>query len=328
MWLGSSSNSSIFGNNITNGYYGIYLDSSSNSSISNNNIANNYYGIVLYFSSNYNSISGNNITNNNGYGILLSYSSNNMVYHNNFINNVVQASIWGESANVWDDGYPSGGNYWNDYTSADFYSGPYQNQTGSDGIGDTSYVIDTSNQDNYPLMKPYGGSYDIGITNITTSKTVVGQGYSLNITIKILNYGINAQTFNVTVYANTTTIQTITSITLTSRNSTTLTFTWNTTGFAYGNYTLSAYAWPVPGETNVLDNNFTCGTVLVSVPGDVNADGKVDGKDLGWVAWCFGSYPGAPPPMTWDPNCDINNDGKIDGKDLGIVAEHFGEPHP
>jgi uncharacterized protein (DUF2141 family) len=62
--------------------------------------------------------------------------------------------------------------------------------------------------------------------------------------------------------------------------------------------------------------------------GDVNGDGKVEGKDLGGVAWCFGSYPGAPPPMSWNPNCDTNNDGKIDGKDLGIVAWHFGEPHP
>ena len=53
-----------------------------------------------------------------------------------------------------DDGHPSGCNYWKDYTGTDFYSGPYQNETGSDGIGDTPYVIDENNTDHYPLMSP------------------------------------------------------------------------------------------------------------------------------------------------------------------------------
>jgi hypothetical protein len=54
--------------------------------------------------------------------------------------------------NKWDNGYPSGGNYWSDYNGTDLYSGPYQNVTGSDGIGDTPYVIDANNTDHYPLM--------------------------------------------------------------------------------------------------------------------------------------------------------------------------------
>jgi PKD repeat protein len=56
--------------------------------------------------------------------------------------------------NVWDDGYPSGGNYWNDYAGTDLYSGPYQNETGSDGIGDTWYPVG----DHYPLMNQMGSS--------------------------------------------------------------------------------------------------------------------------------------------------------------------------
>jgi hypothetical protein len=32
-------------------------------------------------------------------------------------------------------------------------SGPNQDQPGSDGIGDTSHVLDGNNQDNYPLTK-------------------------------------------------------------------------------------------------------------------------------------------------------------------------------
>ena len=56
------------------------------------------------------------------------------------------------SSNVWNDSYPSGGNYWNDYRGVDNFCGPYQNETGSDGIGDTPNVIYGSNIDHYPFM--------------------------------------------------------------------------------------------------------------------------------------------------------------------------------
>jgi uncharacterized protein (DUF2141 family) len=170
----------------------------------------------------------------------------------------------------------------------------------------------------------------MGITSFYVPKTVVELACSMNISLRILNYGVYDETFTVKCYANTA-ILVMQTITLAKRNSTTLTFTWNTTGFAKGNYILNVYAGPVQDETDTADNNFTGELVKVAMIGDVNADGKVDGKDLGWVVWCFGYYPGAP-PLTWDPNCDINNDGKVDGKvdgkDLGIVAGHFGEPHP
>lgn len=54
-----------------------------------------------------------------------------------------------------DDGYPSGGNYWSDYSGVDEKSGPNQDLSGSDGIGDTPYVIDENNTDHYPLINFY-----------------------------------------------------------------------------------------------------------------------------------------------------------------------------
>jgi len=79
------------------------------------------------------------------------------VYHNNFINNSQQLINQGYLNVTYDDGYPSGGNYWSDYTGNDTFSGPYQNETGSDGIGDTPYIIDTNNTDNFPLMYAWQG---------------------------------------------------------------------------------------------------------------------------------------------------------------------------
>jgi parallel beta-helix repeat protein len=291
---------------------------------SNNIIANSWGwgliwggGIVFQTSSN-NTIFGNTLEAYYGPSIYLDDSSDNKFFHNQFyVYEARQVEVIGRSKNVWDDGYPSGGNYWSDYNGTDLFNGLNQNETGSDGIGDTAYVIDADNTDNYPLMKPYAGLYDIGITNITPSKTVVGQDYNLTISMKILNYGINTETFNLTVYANKTAIQTITNIVLTSRNSTTITFTWNTTGFAKGNYTIWAYAWPVPDETDTTDNTVIDGWVIVTIPGDVNGDHLVDISDL---VMTVNAIPSAPGWSNWNTDTDINNDGLCDVGDLVICV--------
>jgi len=178
IWLSDSSNNTVSGNNITANndygivwYYGIYLGYSSNNSISRNYITNNGYGIRLFLSSNNNSISGNNITNNfygillwkssnnaiygndmknNDYGIVFTNSSNNIIYHNNFVDNTTQVDSY-NSTNVWDDSAGKG-NYWSDYE--DRY--PDAEEIDESTIWDTSYVIDENNQDNYPLMSPWG----------------------------------------------------------------------------------------------------------------------------------------------------------------------------
>ncbi|MGD0029356.1 MAG: hypothetical protein ABSC91_10510 [Candidatus Bathyarchaeia archaeon] len=179
--------------------------------------------------------------------------------------------------------------------------------------------------------------HDIAVTNVDV-KTVVCQGYGLNISSTVKNLGLYTETFNVTAYANITVISIPLNVTLTSGNSRTVTFTWDTTGFAKGNYTISAYAWPVSNETDTSDNNFTGGSAVVSMVGDLTGgsvnvwdfvpDGKCNGKDLSVVAKCFGSYPGCSPPLIWNANCDLNNDGRVDGKDIATVAKHFGQVDP
>jgi parallel beta-helix repeat protein len=154
IFLGVSSNNTVYGNNIANNGDGItLLDHCSDNTFYGNNISANDYGIWLLSDITNNTISGNNITANN-YGIWLYYSSDNFIFHNSFVNNVNQVYTEG-SVNTWDNGYPSGGNYWSNYNGIDSQSGPYQNETGSDGIGDTPYVIDGNNEDMYPLMQLY-----------------------------------------------------------------------------------------------------------------------------------------------------------------------------
>jgi hypothetical protein len=168
------------------------------------------------------------------------------------------------------------------------------------------------------------GTVDIAITDVNPLKTVVGQGYSMNMTVTVGNQGDQPATFNVTVYANTTAIQTET-LTLTSQSFTTITFTWNTSGFAKGNYTISAYAWPVQGETDTADNTLVDGWAYLSIPGDVNVDLKVNVLDAIILSGAFGSFPGHP---RWNPNADINGDGRVNILDAIILAGHFGEVDP
>jgi len=152
--IGETSYNTISGNDVKNNAQGIWLDSSSYNTLTENNIRNNTYGISLWSAQN-NTISRNDIVNNGkdlgpGYnpaGItFVGASTNNKIIHNNFIDNFMQVACpWGQ--NVWDTGYPSGGNYWSDYTGID---------ADGDEIGDTPYVIPYMDQDNYPLMHPWG----------------------------------------------------------------------------------------------------------------------------------------------------------------------------
>ncbi|MEM3628755.1 MAG: NosD domain-containing protein [Candidatus Bathyarchaeia archaeon] len=156
-----SSNSTLIGNLLEDNENGIYLLGSHGNTISRNIIKENVNCGIHFEASACNMVSENRIE-NNGNGTWFAMSSQNKIYHNNFINNTRQVYdlSWDElvispSINIWDDGYPSGGNFWSDYTGVDLYSGPYQNTTGSDGISDVPYNIDDNNVDRYPLMAPW-----------------------------------------------------------------------------------------------------------------------------------------------------------------------------
>jgi parallel beta-helix repeat protein len=144
--LGSSSNSTVSDNNITNSTSGgVVLFSSSNNVVSGNNITTNGYGIRLLPFCSGNVFSGNNVAENYWMGVYINESSDNVFYHNNFVDNAQQIYTL-SSTNVWDDGYPSGGNYWSNYDGAD---------ANHDGIADTAYTTKDTNIDHYPLMTIY-----------------------------------------------------------------------------------------------------------------------------------------------------------------------------
>jgi parallel beta-helix repeat protein len=184
----SSKDNFIIGNSATANEYGIFLYASSSNIVSENNAtANSFYGIFLNESF-YDTVSGNILTANGDSGIFLDKSLNNTLYNNNFINNTHQVySV--NSTNTWDNGYVFGGNYWSDYHGNDIYRGIYQNQTGSDGIGDTPYVIDQNNSDRYPLMQPFNLSLQDGMVSraLVAYRDLLSQLNSMYLQLQTLN---------------------------------------------------------------------------------------------------------------------------------------------
>jgi len=119
-------------------------------------------------------------------------STNNTIYHNNFVNNTEQVyiSTHPSYANFWDNGYPSGGNYWSNYTGVD---------ADNDGIGDEPYTIDANNTDRYPLIAPIS-IFDAGVWNgtaynvdVVTTSTV--SSFKLNTTEKTISFNISGLEF-------------------------------------------------------------------------------------------------------------------------------------
>jgi parallel beta-helix repeat protein len=329
--LDYSSNSLITGNNATaNNYCGIDIEYySNNNTVSGNNAsANHYSGFNLFSSASNNTVNDNNATANNWFGIYLYDSLNNSIYHNDFMNNKLSQAASINSTNTWDDGYPYGGNYWGDYNGTDFFKGPYQNVTGSDGIGDTPYVIDTNNIDHYPLMKlPYTALHGVAVTNITVyaicNRPYVYQGMPTNITVTVLDNGDFPENVNVTLYYDITANQIVgtQNITILAGENETLLFVWNTAGVpCYINYTLTAVATIATGTNTLSDGNIT-----VRIMGDINGTGTVDISDVSIAAQAFGSHPDMP---NWNPAADINGDGVVDIMDIALIASNFGQHYP
>jgi len=305
IYLSDSLNNSIFGNYFVRNAYCILLLCSKFNQIFANSITKNDGCSISLWSSSNNSIVGNKVINNRD-GIEVYTSSNNSIYHNNFVNNTNQFNM-DSLMNSWDDCFPSGGNYWSSYSGVDM---------DNDGIGDTPYVLGTNNTDRYPLMKPWNPpAHDVAVTDITFSKTVIGQGYALQINFTVTNQGNYTETFNATLRAGALTLGIFTDITLPNASSIHITFIWNTIDFEKNSYAVIASVNQILGEIDTLNNILYGGVIKVSIPGDITGDFVVDIVDatqigLNWLQM-------APPASA---NVDINGDGTIDIIDATIIG--------
>jgi peptide/nickel transport system substrate-binding protein len=146
-------NNQIYGNVFQNNQIAVSLTASSAGNVVHDNIVSTNVNVGIDLESGGNIVCTNTIS-GNYLGIRVA-ASGNTIYHNNIISNVVQTGILEGAVNTkWDDGFPSGGNFWSDYVA----KYPKAGQIGQSGIWNTPYTIDANNKDNYPLINPWGTS--------------------------------------------------------------------------------------------------------------------------------------------------------------------------
>jgi parallel beta-helix repeat protein len=144
LYLTDNTDNTIIYNEITsNRWNGVHIMYSVGNEILKNNISSNFWDGIHLGNAKDNVFRLNQIISNFKYGVLLfDGCSDNQIYHNNIVNNI----CFDEGDNIWDNGYPNGGNFWADYTG---------NDTNGDGFGDIPYdVPGGENQDSYPFMDP------------------------------------------------------------------------------------------------------------------------------------------------------------------------------
>jgi parallel beta-helix repeat protein len=201
----NSENCQATDNSVSNCIGGIHFEFATNCTARNNNLYQNSQGMRFYSPCTYNKVV-NNIVFNNTYDGMIDNSMNsnstffnNIIFHNNFINNTYPFICRG-SGNLWHEGYPSGGNFWSRYKGTDFYQGPDQNEDGEDGIGDTPYIIDSSNTDQYPLIHPWSLFPVRNINNglgYTAIQEAINSSETLNRHVLWVDPGIYRENINI-----------------------------------------------------------------------------------------------------------------------------------
>jgi hypothetical protein len=168
---------------------------------------------------------------------------------------------------------------------------------------------------------------DVAVTDVKTSKDgckpypTVSNMSKCIIHVTVLNEGIFTENVTINAYANLTIVATLKITNLAPSEIRTVDLIWYTTGFAKGNYTISAYAVPVSGEGHTSDNTYIDGWVLVVKPGDIDGNGFVNYLDGILLGAAFSSKPG---DTNWNPNSDLNEDGYINYLDGIILGAYFG----
>jgi len=120
-----------------------------------------------------------------------------------------------------------------------------------------------SNADIYYRTNLVPFSHDVEIFSVLPSTYALEWGENTTIEVVARNHGTNNETIEVRCYANDTLIGAKTVQNLTAGRLYPIYFTMYSTDLTWGNYTISATATPVLGETNTDDNTFVDGTVTI-----------------------------------------------------------------
>jgi len=283
-----SSNLMVTGNSISDGFYQAYGESS---------------GIELDYSTNV-IVAGNNISYTH-IGMQVTGTSQSAIYHNNFIQNDSQA-YQSNTGITWDNGYPSGGNYWSDYGGSDL---------DNDGIGDTAYsVCCVGSADRYPLMKPFHAQ----TTDPQFQQTTTFDGLSVSLSGS-LTQNTALKTVSGTISATVT-------------NSTTGQMAYSKSFYVsvgYSSSSIARFVLSLPAgsswlgatcSVNVSTDKASC---IVSRDPDVDHNGVINLLDVSQVFLAYGSSVG---DARYNRSFDLYGYGTVNLFDASLAALDYGLP--
>jgi hypothetical protein len=203
-----------------------------------------------------------------------------------------------------------------DFPSSGVYELTFSNDWNS--LVNVSKIENLPNERRFLFAAP--GLVNVQVAKITIYRHMVGQWLTFPIDVTTVeNQGSGPETFNVTLYANSTAVDAQT-VTLAGGGSKTVFLVWNTSGSPMGGYNISACASSVPNETKTVDSSLSGGMIYVSMPGDLNGDGVVNILDAIILSNAFLATPGS---LNWNPNADLNGDDVVNILDCIIFAEYF-----
>lgn len=332
--LQNSYNNKFAFNEISDNGLGIIAFGSNNNKFLQNRITHSDGQSLHLVDSNNSIVAGNDIS-NNSYDILLSRTENTTIYHNNFIDNSNQVYLYQAVDTKWDDGYPSGGNFWSYYTDVDLFNGPNQDLLGMDGIWDHPYVVDVDNRDMYPLVKPWPTipatvDVDPDTLNLRSRGNWITAYIELPTRYDLNNIDVSTvtleDTFSVDPNAPTQIgdhdIDGVPDLMVRFNRTQLESYIYHVLGIRYGSVTLKITGQLYDGTPFEGSD-----TIQVKFAGDVNNDGTINILDAAMVSAHW--YPGPPiGPLGYDSNADFNKDGSVNILDGGILSVNWGQTVP
>ena len=150
---------------------------------------------------------------------------------------------------------------------------PGGSQSWAYGVNDLGQVVGSSTNEtgdlHAVLWTQVEPTHDVAVTSASADPAVALAGTPVTITATVENQGDLPETFEVNAFADSVLVGTVTVTNLAAGDSQTVSFTWDTTGFEPGIWSVTIEAVAVPGETDLADNQLAARVVLI-LPGHLD----------------------------------------------------------